>query len=123
MPDSTSGPTRLTGLAAISDRFDAAMLDQWGVLHDGAKAPPGAIDAVGAMAAAGKRLVVLSNSARLGSDARCRLEALGYDPTLFAGFITSGETVYDMLRDRTDPFFAGLGRSVLMVAREPTLIE
>ena len=123
MPDSTGGPTRLAGLAAISDRFDAAILDQWGVLHDGAKAPAGAVEAVAAMVAAGKRLVVLSNSARFGSDSRDKLIALGYPPQSFRGVVTSGETTYGLLRDRTDPFFAGLGRSVLLIAREPTLID
>jgi HAD superfamily hydrolase (TIGR01459 family) len=123
MPDSTSGPTRLAGLAAISDRFDAAILDQWGVLHDGAKAPPGAVEAVAAMVAAGKRLVVLSNSARFGSDSRDKLIALGYPPESFQGVVTSGENTYDLLRNRNDPLFAGLGRSVLLIAREPTLIE
>ncbi len=116
-------PIRLVSLAELSDRFDGAILDQWGVLHDGAKAPAGAIDAVASMAAAGKRLVVLSNSARLGSDAHGRLIALGYDPALFAGVVTSGETVRDMLRDRRDPQFAALGRSVLLIARDETLIE
>jgi HAD superfamily hydrolase (TIGR01459 family) len=123
MPDSTSGPTRLDGLAAISDRFDAAILDQWGVLHDGAKAPSGAIEADAAMVAAGKRLVVLSNSARFGSDSRDKLIALGYPLESFQGVVTSGETTFDLLRDRTDPLFAGLGRSVLLIAREPTLID
>ena len=123
MPDSTSGPTRLDGLAAISDRFDAAILDQWGVLHDGAKAPPGAIEAVAAMGAAGKRLVVLSNSARFGSDSHDKLIALGYPLESFKGVVTSGETTYDLLRDRNDPLFAGLGQSVLLIAREPTLIN
>ena len=123
MPDTTSGPTPLAGLAAISDRFDAAILDQWGVLHDGAKAPAGAVEAVAAMVAAGKRLVVLSNSARFGSDSRDKLIALGYPPDRFLGVITSGETTYDLLRDRNDPLFAGLGRSVLLIAREPTLIN
>jgi HAD superfamily hydrolase (TIGR01459 family) len=123
MPDLTSGPTRLAGLAAISDRFDAAILDQWGVLHDGAKAPAGAIEAVAAMVAAGKRLVVLSNSARFGSDSRDKLIALGYPPGSFQGVVTSGENTYDLLRNRNDPFFAGLGRSVLLIAREPTLID
>jgi HAD superfamily hydrolase (TIGR01459 family) len=123
MPDSTSGPTRLAGLAAISDRFDAAILDQWGVLHDGAKAPAGAIETVAAMVAAGKRLVVLSNSARFGSDSRDKLIALGYPPESFQGVVTSGENTYDLLRNRNDPLFAGLGRSVLLIAREPTLVE
>jgi HAD superfamily hydrolase (TIGR01459 family) len=123
MPDSTSGPTRLAGLAAISDRFDAAILDQWGVLHDGARAPAGAVEAVGAMVAAGKRLVVLSNSARFGSDSREKLIALGYPAGSFQGVVTSGENTYDLLRNRNDPLFARLGRSVLLIAREPTLID
>lgn len=118
----TSSSSRLAGLAQIADRFDAALLDQWGVLHDGAKAPPGAIEAVAALKKAGKRLVVLSNSARLGTDSASRLAALGFDPAAFAGFVTSGEAVRDMLRDRADPFFAGLGRNVLLIARDETLI-
>lgn len=116
-------PQDLSSLSAIADRFDAVVLDQWGVLHDGAKAPPGAIEAVRALRRAGKRLVVVSNSARFGNDASGRLAALGYDPADFAGFVTSGETVRDMLRDRTDPDFATLGRRVLLIAREPVLIE
>ena len=116
-------PTRIASLAEIADRFDGAILDQWGVLHDGAKAPPGAIEAVAALAKAGKRLLVLSNSARLGSDAHGRLMVLGYDPSLLVGVVTSGETVRDMLRDRTDPEFAALGRRVFLIARDETLIE
>jgi HAD superfamily hydrolase (TIGR01459 family) len=116
-------PLRIGSLAEISDRFDGALLDQWGVLHDGAKAPPGAIDAVGAMARADKRLAVLSNSARPGKDALGRLAALGYDPAWFAGVVTSGEVVQDMLRDRTDPFFDGLGSRVWLIARDGALID
>jgi len=116
-------PQPLQFLSAVSPQFDAAVLDQWGVLHDGSKAPPGAIEAVKALRGAGKRLVVLSNSARLGNDASDRLAALGYDTADFTGFVTSGETVRDMLRDRTDRDFAALGRSVFLIAREPTLIE
>jgi HAD superfamily hydrolase (TIGR01459 family) len=114
---------QLQGLAGISDRFDAALLDQWGVLTDGAKAPAGARHAVAALVAAGKRLVVLSNSARFGEDSRARLFALGYDPDMFAGIVTSGELVRDLLVERRDPFFAGLGRRAFLIAREPTIIE
>jgi HAD superfamily hydrolase (TIGR01459 family) len=123
MLESAGGPTRLAGLAAICDRFDAAILDQWGVLHDGAKAPPGAVEAIASMAAAGKKMVVLSNSARFGADSRDKLIALGYPQGSFNGVVTSGETTYDLLRDRNDPLFAGLGRKVLLIAREPTLID
>jgi HAD superfamily hydrolase (TIGR01459 family) len=118
-----TAPTCLPRLADIADRFDCTLLDQWGVLTDGAKAPPDAVAAVAQMIAAGKRLVVLSNSARFGADSRARLAALGYDPDWFAGIVTSGELVHHMLVERRDPFFAGLGRSVFLIAREPTLIE
>jgi HAD superfamily hydrolase (TIGR01459 family) len=123
MQESAGAPAWLAGLAAISDRFDAAILDQWGVLHDGAKAPAGAVEAVAAMKAAGKKMVVLSNSARFGSDSASKLIALGYPEGTFSGVVTSGETTYDLLRDRNDRFFAGLGRRVLLIAREPTLIS
>jgi HAD superfamily hydrolase (TIGR01459 family) len=36
---------------------------------------------------------------------------------------TSGETTHDLLRDRRDPLFARLGRKVLLIARDPTLIS
>ena len=44
--------------------LQGVLLDQYGVLHDGKKAYPGAIAAVEALAAAGRKLLVLSNSSR-----------------------------------------------------------
>jgi HAD superfamily hydrolase (TIGR01459 family) len=119
----TAASPALNGLAEIAHLFDAAILDQWGVLYDGMLAPPGAVHAVGSMAAAGKRLVVLSNSARMGTDSRNRLVALGYPADAFAGIVTSGEIVRSLLATRDDPFFAALGRDVLVIARDHTLID
>jgi HAD superfamily hydrolase (TIGR01459 family) len=119
----TRSPRRLAGLAEIAEAFDAAILDQWGVLYDGANAPPGAVAALSAMAAAGKRAMVLSNSARLGTDSYDRLAGLGFDQAAIAGIVTSGEVVRALLEARDDPFFASLGRRVLMIARDHTLIE
>ena len=44
--------------------LQGVLLDQYGVLHDGKKAYPGAVAAVEALAAAGRKLLVLSNSSR-----------------------------------------------------------
>ena len=44
--------------------LQGVLLDQYGVLHDGQKAYPGAVAAVEALAAAGRKLLVLSNSSR-----------------------------------------------------------
>jgi HAD superfamily hydrolase (TIGR01459 family) len=75
------------------------------------------------MAAAGKRSLVLSNSARTGTDSWARLGALGFDRSAFAGIVTSGEVVRALLSGRDDPFFAALGRRVLVIARDHSLIE
>ena len=116
-------PRILAGLSEIAHTFDAVILDQWGVLYDGAKAPPGALSAVASLAEESKRLIVLSNSARLGTDSRDRLAALGFDPAALSDIVTSGESVRSLLATRDDPFFAGLGHNVFAIARDHTLFE
>ena len=45
-------------------QLQGVLLDQFGVLHDGKVAYPGAVDAVRHMAAQGLKLFILSNSSR-----------------------------------------------------------
>jgi HAD superfamily hydrolase (TIGR01459 family) len=40
------------------------------------------------------------------------MRAMGIADDLYTGILTSGEATHHMLRDRTDPFFAALGRRV-----------
>lgn len=86
------------GLASLADAYDAVLLDQFGVLHDGATALPGAVDCFERLAAAGKRLVVLSNTSRRREFAMRKLPQLGFDPELLAGFVCSGEQTWDVMR-------------------------
>ena len=97
------------GVSAFAERYDSLLLDQFGVLHDGSVAYPEAVDAVRRLAEAGKRLVILSNSGRRATDTLAKLEPLGFDPSWFAGVVTSGETTHQALALRTDPVFAKLG--------------
>lgn len=99
----------LSGVGDVADRYDSLLLDQFGVLHDGRVAYPAAVEAVRRLAAAGKRLVVLSNSGRRATDTLAKLQPLGFDPSWFAGAVTSGETTHRALEARTDPAFAALG--------------
>ena len=39
-------PRFVPGLSAFVDRYEAFIIDQWGVLHDGAKPYPGAVETV-----------------------------------------------------------------------------
>ena len=51
----------------------------------------------GELAAAGFRLLVLSNSSRVSTLTLDRLEKLGYDAGCFAGAVTSGDCTHELL--------------------------
>ncbi|KDO45946.1 hypothetical protein CISIN_1g016204mg [Citrus sinensis] len=105
----------LNGLRHIAEtrRFKAWLLDQFGVLHDGKKPYPGAISTLEMLATTGAKMVVISNSSRRASTTIDKLKSLGFDPSLFAGAITSGELTHQYLLRRDDAWFAALGRSCI----------
>lgn len=100
------------GMAALADRYDGFILDLWGVIHDGVRPYEGAADCLRQLQQAGKRCVLLSNAPRRSFAAEAMLQAMGLAPSLYHGVLTSGEAVHLALRDRTDPWFAALGRRV-----------
>ena len=46
---------RIVGLREIADQFDLFLVDQYGVLHDGVVAYPGAVDGLVKIAAGGRK--------------------------------------------------------------------
>ncbi len=111
--------SKISGMAAIADAYDLFVVDQWGVLHDGTKTHPGAIEALEALKDAGKTVVVLSNSGKPADHSYERLETLGIDRSLYVDVVTSGEDVRRHLDRRPDPFYAGLGRRFFIFAWDP----
>ncbi len=101
---------RIDGLAAIADRYDGFVFDVWGTLYDGGAAYPQAVTVLQRLAAAGKAVVVLSNSPRPASVVAERLDGIGIPAALYREVITSGGESHRYLRDRPDAFHAGLGR-------------
>ena len=94
MPGADEPPRAIASLSEVAAGFDAIVLDQWGVLHDGTRAAPGAIEAVRALGAGGARLAVLSNSGKRAALNARRIEAMGFRPDLFACVMTSGEALW-----------------------------
>jgi HAD superfamily hydrolase (TIGR01459 family) len=88
---------RIGGLREIAPRFDAVLVDQYGVLHDGRRPFDGAADALRALKAAGTPVAVVSNSGKRAVQNLRRLAALGFEPTLFDAVLTSGEVCRDAL--------------------------
>jgi len=59
----TTAAVYLEDLSALSDRFDAFLLDAFGVLNIGEQAIPGVQERVADLIASGKRVLVVSNAA------------------------------------------------------------
>lgn len=107
----------VAGMAALAGLHEAVLLDQFGVLHDGARAFPGAADCVARLRAGGARIAVVSNSGKRAAPNAARLAALGFGPSLFEAVITSGEICRDLLAAEIAAGRLGRGARVFVVAR------
>lgn len=108
------------GLHALASRYDLALCDVWGVLHDGVTALPSAGDALSRFRAGGGRVVLVSNAPRPGESVLRMLDRLGvvrsaYDTIVTSGDLTrrivsdrAGEIVHHVGPPRDRPIFAGL---------------
>jgi HAD superfamily hydrolase (TIGR01459 family) len=109
--------TVITALREIADRFDHVLLDQWGALHEGKGLFPEALACVAALHAAGKRVLVLTNSGRRAIENVRRLTGLGLPPESYDGAMSSGEVAWLGLRDRKAAPFTLVGRRCFLISR------
>ncbi|MBX6322283.1 MAG: TIGR01459 family HAD-type hydrolase [Rhodospirillaceae bacterium] len=112
MPDSSTlaAIPVIDSIAAVAGRYDAFVIDLWGVLHDGAKAYPGAVEALRRLKGLGKRIGLLSNAPRRTAFVAAHAARLGVTPELYDRLLTSGEDAWRHLDERRDPWYAALGR-------------
>jgi HAD superfamily hydrolase (TIGR01450 family) len=97
-----------SSLSELVDRYDGFILDQFGVMHDGVSALPGAAACVEELHRRGKKIIILSNTSALASSTLQRLPTLGFDPSCFAGAVTSGEEAAAYIRTRLGSRGCGL---------------
>ena len=114
---SADTPILIAGLHEIADRFDHVLLDQYGVLHEGRAVFPPARDCVLALRAAGKRVLVLSNSGKRAAENLQRIADHGLAADAYDGIVTSGEVAWHGLRQRAEPPFADLGERCFAITR------
>ncbi len=98
------------GLSALADRYDAFIIDLWGVMHDGLKAYPAAVEALGQLRQAGKRSVILSNAPRRAATIAARNVEIGIPEGLADHLLSSGEDTWQHLKARPDAWYQALGR-------------
>jgi HAD superfamily hydrolase (TIGR01459 family) len=105
----------LGGLSAIVDRYDGFILDLWGVLHDGVQPYPGVVNTLQQLKRQGKRAIVLSNGPRRAVSLARRTGEIGITPDLYDELHSSGEETWRLLRERSEPAIAALGRRVFLI--------
>ncbi|MBD8554863.1 TIGR01459 family HAD-type hydrolase [Rhizobium sp. CFBP 8762] len=93
----TRTPESIPGIAALVDRFDCFLIDQFGVLRDGRGPYDGAAQTLDLLKAAGKRIIILSNSGKRSSENDRRLAKLGFNAQSWDWFLTSGEVAWRLL--------------------------
>ena len=101
----------LLGVRALAGAYDVAILDLWGVVHDGHAPYPGVLDCLARMRRAGMRLVFLSNAPRRAKRVIHRLSAIGIPRASYDHIITSGDLTRRALARRSDSWHAALGRT------------
>ncbi|TMW66513.1 hypothetical protein Poli38472_004278 [Pythium oligandrum] len=90
----------LKGLAPLVERYDLFIIDQYGVLHNGTVAHPGAVDAFRRLLLEhGKTVVILSNTSRRACAVPKLLTSLGFTDA-FHGAVTGGEAAWKYLKER-----------------------
>jgi HAD superfamily hydrolase (TIGR01459 family) len=98
---------RVSQLAA---RYTGFILDQWGVLHDGTTPYAGAAECLRELRAAGKRIVVLSNSGKREAQNLALMARMGFDVSVIDRFISAGEEARRAIAARADAFHQRLGQ-------------
>lgn len=93
----------LDTIKEIASDYDAIVLDQWGVLHDGTQPYGSAIEILSELKAGGSRLAVLSNSGKRAAPNAERITAMGFQSDLFDHVMTSGEALWTDIHDQCIP--------------------
>ena len=88
---------RINGLAEIAANFDGMLIDQFGVIHDGATLYPGTLRVLSELKDLGLPVAVLTNSGKRAEANRQRLVKMGIPRDHFVDAISSGEVAYASL--------------------------
>lgn len=114
-------PQTLSGFAEILDDYDAIVLDQWGVLHDGVSTYDGVHDLLSYLRRRAIPVAILTNSSKSSQRNAIRLrERFGIDTDLYSAVVSTAQLLRDSLASKkTAPGLDGCGvERIFVVAHE-----
>ncbi|MCY7397937.1 MAG: TIGR01459 family HAD-type hydrolase [Sphingomonas bacterium] len=86
-------------LTALAGHHSTILCDIWGVIHDGGRLLPGAVERLSAWKAAGKTIILVTNAPRPASTVQAGLDALGLPRAAYDAITSSGEAGIAALTD------------------------
>ena len=101
---------KLNHLAEIYQKYDTYIIDLWGVIHNGVKLNPKAVEAVKNLIRGKKKVVFLSNAPRPSIEVKKFLKELKMEDQYLQNIMTSGEAAMLALQKESyGKFFYHLG--------------
>tara|TARA_B100000767_G_C19626031_1_gene476168 strand:- start:114 stop:920 length:807 start_codon:yes stop_codon:yes gene_type:complete len=91
---------KLNNLSEIVSFYDAYIIDLWGVMHDGVKINPEALEVVNNLEAKGKRITFLSNAPRPNKNVINFLKKINLNEKFLNYVMTSGEAAIKSLNEQ-----------------------
>lgn len=108
----------INGIGPLAERYEVFLLDQFGVLHDGHRPYPGAVQALSALKRAGKTIVLISNSGKRAAPNEARLQKLGFEASSWDYFVSSGEIAWRSFVDMVAVGTLRKGTKCLLISRD-----
>ena len=109
------------GLSDISDSYMGCIIDDWGVLHDGEDAFPGAVDCLKELKQRKKEIIILTNDRKSAADKKIELKKMGIGPSLYSKIVTPTEVIRESLQKQDSALFEGLGQRAFVITRQNDL--
>jgi HAD superfamily hydrolase (TIGR01459 family) len=85
------GGVFLSGLCEAQSRYDAVLCDIWGVLHNGERSFPEAVEVLRNLRLLGKPVTLITNAPRPKAEVAAQLTALGVPGECYDAIATSGD--------------------------------
>jgi HAD superfamily hydrolase (TIGR01459 family) len=100
MPNTKPAPALIAGLSDVADRYDVALCDVWGVIHNGRESFEPACEALVRFQESRGPVILISNAPRPASAALAQLRGLGVPDGAWSDFVTSGDATRAELEAR-----------------------
>lgn len=108
------------GISDISDSYTGFIIDTWGVLHNGQQLFESVPDCLRELQARKKFVMLLSNTEQRADEAAAQLKDMGLASNMYNSIITSGEMLWQGVKNQSEGIFTGLGDTFFLIGGDRT---